>query len=732
MSSYSSRKPKYRGPRAAARELAERVGIMDEYVDMLGRPRHTSDDTRVALLAAMGIDAADEESARRALVQRIRAKRMQLIEPVEVVKEGESRANMLRLRLPEGVTPRKCEFGLDLQLEGDEQRNRMSLRPRVHGGTVTLKLPCRLGLGYHTLAVTVTTPHGALTGSQTRIVHPRSCVRIDALLPERKAFGIWVNLYSLKSRQNFGVGDFGDLGKLCAWAAEVGAAFFGISPTSSTSNRGVDISPYSPLSRLYHNEIYLDVATVPEFGDCEEVRNLASSRMCETELARLRALAYVDYEAVVTIKRRMLKLLFATFGERRGGRSSERISGYRSYVREQGEPLLLYATYRAIADHLATGGGPVADWRRWPPGLRDPASLEVKKFQHEFAVEIEYHMWVQFELDRQMARVIGGAKSVMPIGVCADLPLAPSPDGADAWAFRGLFATGAHIGAPPDDFAADGQDWGLTPVVPQLLRETRYDYWIRVVRSALRHAGALRIDHVMGLFRQFWIPSGQPGSCGAYVRQPAKDLLGILALESARHGALIIGEDLGTVPAGLQARLERWGILSTRVFYFERNKRSEFRPSRRYSKRALVTAHTHDQVPLAGYWIGRDLQLRRDIGVLDGGEEYACAVRQRGRELGAIKDRLRKEGVMHGDTDESQPPGLASAVYEFLARTPAPLLGVSLDDLAAETDPVNIPGVPADRFPTWSRRMNVVIEDLPRHPTTNEILAKITLHRGSR
>jgi len=214
------------------------------------------------------------------------------------------------------------------------------------------------------------------------------------------------------------------------------------------------------------------------------------------------------------------------------------------------------------------------------------------------------------------------------------------------------------------------------------------------------------------------------------VRYPAKDLLGILALESTRNHALIIGEDLGSVPAGLQARLARWGVLSTRVLYFERDKRGEFRPARRYSKRALVTAHTHDQVPLAGFWSARDLQLRRDVGALGEGGVYDRAVSQRTAECGAIVDALLKEGALEGDAGTFQPSGLSAAVYDFLARTPAPLLGVSLDDLAGETEPVNIPGVPADRYPTWSRRMSMAVEDLPAHPTAVAILEKVSRRRG--
>jgi 4-alpha-glucanotransferase len=281
--------------------------------------------------------------------------------------------------------------------------------------------------------------------------------------------------------------------------------------------------------------------------------------------------------------------------------------------------------------------------------------------------------------------------------------------------FPEIFAPDVRIGAPPDVFNADGQDWGLPPLDPHRMRAHGYDYWIRLLRASCRHARALRIDHAMALTRLYWIPPGHSPRDGAYVRYPMGDLLGILALESQRHATLVVGEDLGTVPRGFAAQLARAGILSWRVLYFERHGQG-FRPAHAYSRRALVTANTHDLPPLAGFVRGSDLELRRQIGAIGSDAALADAQAERAATCRALARRLTREGILEERAALPPAPDLCAAVNSFLCRTPAPLVGVSLDDLAGETEPVNLPGASAERFPSWRRRMSLAIEALRSNP----------------
>jgi 4-alpha-glucanotransferase len=355
--------------------------------------------------------------------------------------------------------------------------------------------------------------------------------------------------------------------------------------------------------------------------------------------------------------------------------------------------------------------GRARDWRAWPVRLRDPGSDAVRAFRRAHPWQVDFHAWLQFELDAQLAAVAREAGSAgLAIGLYPDLALGSSRAGFDAWAFPERFASGVTLGAPPDDYAPEGQDWKLPAMLPAALAADGFAWFAHLLRASFAHAGALRVDHVLGFQRQWWIPAGRPASDGAYVRFPARELLRVLARESRRARALVIGEDLGTVPPGLTARLARRGILSSRVLLFERDTRGGFKPARRMSPRALLTANTHDLPSLAAFWSGRDLALRRELGVIPDDASLARALERREAERKALLGRLNAEGARLGASPSAGQ--LCAAVYAFLCRSPAPLVGVSLDDLAGETEPVNVPGVGPERFPSWTRRMGRPLEAL--------------------
>lgn len=362
--------------------------------------------------------------------------------------------------------------------------------------------------------------------------------------------------------------------------------------------------------------------------------------------------------------------------------------------------------------------GHAGSWHGWPASLRDPRSAEVREFRQRASARVDFHRWLQFELDRQVAHAGEAARrSGMRVGLYQDLAIGCSPDGSDAWANQNLLLSGVNLGAPPDQYSDSGQNWGLPPMNPHALQAERYEYWIALLRSALRHGGALRIDHILGLFRQFWIPHGMSGMEGAYVRFPTADLLGILALEATRADALIVGEDLGTVPPEVPATLREWQILGTKVLYFERKEDGGFRSASEYEELALTVADTHDHVPLAGFWQGRDIELRHSTGLCSA-EVAQRDLEQRATEREALADRLRRDGGLTEAEPDAQ--AIVRAAHRFLCATPSLMVALSLEDVAGETEPVNVPGVDHDKYPSWTRRLSRSIEALAADPAATE------------
>jgi 4-alpha-glucanotransferase len=335
---------------------------------------------------------------------------------------------------------------------------------------------------------------------------------------------------------------------------------------------------------------------------------------------------------------------------------------------------------------------------------------------------VDLHRWLQFELDRQLgAAAARGRRAGLGLGLYQDLAIGTSAAGADVWANPHLFLTGVSVGAPPDDYSAGGQNWGLPPIDPRALRDDRYRFWIQLLRASFRHAGALRIDHVLGLFRQFWIPDGAGGADGAYVRFPADDLLGILVLEARRHGAAVVGEDLGVVPPEVRPALRERRILSSKVFYFERDG-ERYRAAAEYEPASLATANSHDLPPIAGFWSGRDIELRRASGAIESDEAADRERQARARARAAMLDRLAADGALPAPVEPASGAELRGAVHAFLCGTPAALVGLGLDDLVGETDPVNLPGVTPERHPSWTRRLAMPVEELATSPDVRAAL----------
>jgi 4-alpha-glucanotransferase len=701
--------------------LAAHAGILPGYVDQTGKEkRTTSDETRRLLLGALGIDASTDAAVRESYEAIRAAAREELIAPVRVVEQGTPAARMLEASAPPSRA-RSGPWRLELELEHGERH--MTEGPWRGDTALELALPAGLPLGYHTLRLTFSAGGSEWMNEQRLIIVPGTCVTPDDLLGGGSAFGLVANLYTVRSANNWGIGDFTDLGTLAEWAAAVGAEFVGVNPLHALLNRGTDVSPYRPVSRLFRNSIYIDVAAVPELRLVPELAERIRSPEMRSQLDALRSASAVRYEQVMGVKGLALDALHRVFADRVQGSGDVRDRAYREFVTQRGEPLTRFATWMAIAEQNGNG----TDWRAWPGELQDAGAQAVQRFAAEHAQRIDFHTWLQFEADRQLElAATRAADAGMRIGLYEDLAIGTSPTGADTWAFPELFVQGASIGAPPDPYSATGQNWGLPPLDPRAMRSNRYQYFIDLVRSGFRHAGALRIDHVMGLFRLFWIPEGKTGVDGAYVRYPADDLLGIVALESARHNAVVVGEDLGTVPKDVPPALEKWGILSSKVLYFERNSRGAFKPAERYPRLALATANTHDMPTIAGFWAGRDIDVRAEVGLIANDEDAERARDERETDRGALLQRLRAEKIIPRGHTPATPAELRGAVHAFLCRTPSQLVGLSLDDLAGEVEPVNVPGVGPDKYPSWTRKMRL---DLATITSSDDVRAALRCKR---
>jgi len=726
-------------PRLA--ELADRYGILPVYTDLQGVQRFTTDAVGERLLSACGVDASTEEAAGAELARLEGEEGATVLAPVQVrARNGYDRSVPVRWPVDWGGGEWRAEF----VAETGGAMVREGRFDEVSNSALALAIPDELDEGYHDLRLTVIHGSDHVEARQSLILTPSRCLTLGERIGEGRAFGVWTNLYSIRSETNWGAGDLADLRTLACEAGRHGADFVGINPLHATSNRGAGISPYSPVSRLFRNPVYLDIEAVPDLADAPAAQELMGSAAFQDELRRLRSADCVDYERVVHLKLQVMRLLYAGFVERESRETTPRGAAFRDYVARQGEPLRAFARY--VVDRERVGGCATesggdstppamvggAHPTRWGTGEGDstpppmvggahPTRWGTREHREEHKGDVEFHCYVQFELDRQLAEVQAVAtRSGMRLGLYNDLALGAVADGSDARTYPDLFVDGLEVGAPPDAYSAVGQKWGFPPINPHRLRTRGYDYWIGMLRSSMAHAGLLRLDHVMGLFRQFWVPREDDARGGAYVRYPAEDLLGILALESRRNGTVMVGEDLGTVPSEVPLAMERYGILSSRLMIFEREWDGSFRPPGRYTRGALVMATNHDYPPLAGLWEGRDIQVRQEHGLID--EQAADGDRTAREQLRIALVRALGETGVGADIGQASPQQLCRWVYAFLARTDCRLLGVSLDDLAGEVDPVNLPGVAVSEYPSWTRRMGKALGEVLRDETFRDVL----------
>lgn len=529
-----------------------------------------------------------------------------------------------------------------------------------------------------------------------------------ALEQGRRVWGFAVQLYALRSARNWGIGDFTDLAALLELAARHGADLVGVNPLHALfAHDARHCSPYAPSSRRFLNVLYVDVEAVPEFAASAPARALVGSAAFQARLRALREATHVDYEGVRAAKFELFERLFAALRD-----NPARGAEFEAFKRAGGEPLYRHALFEALQEHLYARDPACWGWPNWPPAYRDSAAPAVADFARAHRDRIDFYAYLQWLADEQLAAAAARSRALgMAIGLYADLAVGVDANGADVWAERELYAHGLRIGAPPDDFNPRGQDWGLLPWRPQRLHAAACAPFVDVLRANMRHAGALRIDHVMGLRRLYLIPAGAQATDGAYVRYPFGALLAAAATESRLHRCLVIGEDLGTVPDEVRAALAAARALSYRVVYFERDAEGGFRAADAFPPAAVATVSTHDLPTLAGWWEERDLALREALGLWPDMAFAAAQRAARARDRALLVERLKREGLLAQDyaAPAAFDDALALAVHAHLARTRSAIAVVQPEDVFGERDQANVPGT-VDAHPNWRRKIAPALE----------------------
>jgi 4-alpha-glucanotransferase len=699
--------------------LADAAGVSVDWQDAAGKPQRVSPDVLRNVLNALGIDASSPEAIDRSL---------------DAVNDagGDTASHFVigvvrqsvEVPLPDtvGTLRFRIEFDEDGGVVDGEARRKDAHTVIIPG----MNLP-----GYHTLHI----------GDQvvTLAIAPTRCFGVSDAIgkAQPREWALAVQLYGLRRRgaslgapgASGGVGDFTALASLAGVAAKAGATGIAISPVHAMFTADPQrISPYAPSSRLFLNVLYVDPAEV--FGQ-PAVALAASALGLNLDLARLEQLDMVDWPAVARTKLAILRRLFDGFPGNVGSSVHEAFTRFRE---EGGSLLENHARFEALHAWRLAEGFPTGGWRDWPECYQNPDSPEVAAFAQEHAADVTFHAFLQWLADRGLARAQAAARDAgMGIGLIADLAVGTDPGGSHAWSRQGEILAKLSPGAPPDLYNAQGQAWGLTAFSPSALRRTGYRAYIEMLRACLRHAGGIRIDHALGLKRMWLVPEGAAPTDGAYVNYPFDDIMRLIALESWRHRAIVVGENLGTVPEGFNDQIGRAGMLGMDVLWFERahgGENAPIKPPRDWPVEAMAMTTTHDLPTIAGWWTGTDLQWRDRLGLFGDGDSLDAQMANRARDREQLVQSLAAAGIeVSQDTDPEAPPPIAET-FRFVGATSCPLAVVPLEDVLGDPEAPNLPGT-TDTHPNWRRRMATTIDTLLDDQDVSRRLAALSQSRQS-
>lgn len=694
-------------------------GIQHEFWDIFGQRHTASQQAKQAILNSLGVAAQSLLSLGEAIEARVHEEWSRLV-PVTAVILREEPA--VPVHLPADSPPSRLQLTFrwengDVQeLKHTIESLRVEKEARVRDTLFRRYLcpiPADAPLGYHSLTVRA----GQDVANCHLIVCPSSAYKPAFLERGGKAAGLGISLYGLRSERNWGCGDFTDLEQLADWvAADLGGSLIGLNPLHAIPNRQpYNTSPYLPNCTYFRNGLYLDIERVEDFRRSTWSGKILAGERVQNTIEELRASTYVEYEKVWSLKLRFLKLAWREFQR---SADSERRSAFETYAQKHGKLLDLYATYCALDEVLHKRDPNMWIWPDWPEKYRVPASPDVAEFAASHRRLILFYKYIQWQVDLQLSAAQAYTRKLgMPVGLYHDLALATDRCGSDLWAQRDFYVAGCRVGSPPDDFSPKGQDWAFPPPDSHRHRADGYRLFAESIRRNSSHGGALRIDHVMRFFRLFWIPDGAEAANGVYISDNSEDLLRILALESVRNEVMIVGEDLGTVEPYIREALVRYGILSYRLLYFEKNADGSFRTPEQYPEQALVSVSTHDLPTLAGFWTNRDIEARRRAGVLPDDESYRQQLRSRAQDKQRLLDAFFSQHLLPNAfprlaSDIGEFTGeLHNAAVGFLAKTRSNVMLLNGEDLFKQADQQNLPGTTAE-YPNWRGKLRWTLEEL--------------------
>jgi len=687
--------------------------VQTVYYDASGRLINPPAEAILRVLRILGAEAASMSDIPHAVRQRRQFLWQRGIEPV--VLAWDSDPLRVRLRLPSRLAENSVHYAIAFE-NGQtttgtcDEETAPSPGHEIEGTRyVTRRLLIRESPppGYHQLELRV----NDLTFACTLLASLREAY--GAAESGTKRWGLFCPLYALRTQHSWGAGNFSDLERLLDFAAHRGASFVGILPLlASFLSELFNPSPYAPVSRLFWNEFYLDIEKIPEFRQSPGAIRLFESADFQREIESARAAPLVDYRRIMRLKRALLEKMLRQLRLRHSSRSA----GFEQFIASHPRATD-YAAFRAKVEREGKG------WQDWPANNRD-GTLQAGDFDERAR---DYHVYAQWLAGEQLEELRQNRQRAGAAALYLDFPLGVNRDGYDVWREREVFALGASGGAPPDAFFTQGQNWGFPPLQPQALRQQGYRYYVECVRHHLQRAGMLRIDHVMGLHRSYWIPDGFAATEGVYVHSNAEEFYAVLSLESHRHRAQIIGENLGTVPPYVNTAMARHNIFGMQVNQFLVSA-DPWQALQDVPRTTVTSLNTHDTPTFAGFWDGADIRDRVSLGILSQAEAETLR-----RERAAHCERLAHELASRGELAGSERALLDTlrAWLCHLAANNSALLLVNLEDLWLETEPQNVPGT-WDERPNWQRKARIALEQIASDSTISEIIRRIDEIRGSR